>query len=199
MGINAIISRINEDADTEAARIRAIADTKAEEIRTTGAKEAEDEYTAIINRGKQKIRQNNAQMRSQVLITTRKMVREEKESLISRCFFLATEELQNVSTKRGYQSVLKWLITDGIQSIRSEKYIISVNEKDKQIAEQIVSDLRIDGRDISLTPEVLTAMGGAIIKSTHGISVDNTIEARLGRYRKELLYKVSLILFGEER
>ncbi|PKL59462.1 MAG: hypothetical protein CVV33_07710 [Methanomicrobiales archaeon HGW-Methanomicrobiales-4] len=199
MGIEAIIARINDDAEIEARRIKTEAQTRADEIIREGEKKADHEYQAVINAGKREIRQLSAQKRSHVLITARRTVREMKESLVSRCFEQAAEELSTVRNSADYPGILKHLIQEGTESLGSGTITVSVNSQDYHLAEDILSGMRESGMIISLSENPVSSIGGAIISSNQGIRVDNTFESRLERYRGLLLFEVSTILLGKEQ
>ncbi|MBN1167676.1 MAG: V-type ATP synthase subunit E [Methanospirillaceae archaeon] len=198
MGLDTIIARIHDDAQKEASRIRADAQAEAKQIEATGALEAEKAYQTIILLASRDIRQKRAQLRSRALIEARTIIRQEKEDQINRCFENALLELETIREKEKYRAVLLRLINDGISSVHSDSYTITVDDRDREITGEIISVLKEDTDEISIRTGSIRTAGGALIAGSHGVMVDNTFEARLARYKKELLYRVARILLEKE-
>ncbi len=198
MGLDAIIARIHDDAQAEVSRIRAQAEQEAKKIETKGAREAEQAYQAIISLASRDIRQKRAQLRSRTLIEARTIIRQEKEDQINRCFVQAIQELETIREKEKYRAVLLRLITDGISSVHSDSYIITVDERDREITSEILTVLKKETNEVSISSGPIKTAGGALIAGSHGVMVNNTFEARLARYEKKLLYQVARILLEKE-
>ena len=99
-----------------------------------------------------------------------------------------------------YESVLATLIKEAADEIGHQKILIHLNEFDTNI---LKDGLSLNGlfsfqlEDVNLTlGEPIDAIGGAILKTSNGdIEVNNTIDARLERFRSILRSEVAEILF----
>jgi len=125
-----------------------------------------------------------------------------KEEVIEAAFNQAIGELK-VKASSGdeeYENSLSKMIKEAADEIGGKDLIIQLNEADTK---QLKSELSASGSDsfqlegINFTlGEPIDAMGGAILKTVNGdIEVNNTIEARLERFKSILRSEVAEILF----
>jgi len=198
VGLEAIISRIQADAEAEAERIRADAAEQAEGLRRSGREEANEVYRAVLDAGMRDIRQEQARRHSQALIRARKITREARENIIARCFEEAAEGYATVRKSNGYPGILASLAEEGAAALGAGDLLISVREDDRELAEEIAARMSRAGRTVSVSDESLTASGGVVIMNQQGIRVENTFEARTDRYHKGLLPGIAAILFGKD-
>jgi vacuolar-type H+-ATPase subunit E/Vma4 len=198
MGIEAIISRIEADATVAADQNLARARVKVDEILKEGEKKALNEYQTILIAGKKDISQKHAEELSRTMIEARNRVRKQKESLVSQCFEQAAQDLKSVRKSPAYLQILRHLIEEGLRSIGSDTCILSVCGEDYGFAKEIASEISMGDIQISVSPDPVSTSGGVIIKSPGGIMVNNTVEARLARYHKDLLVEIAAILFDQE-
>ena len=107
---------------------------------------------------------------------------------------------EKIADRDEYESVLTGLIKDAADEIGNSELLIHLNEADTKIikaglAENGLYSFQLD--DVNLTiGEPIDAIGGAVLKTTNGeIEVNNTIDARLERYKSILRSEVAEILF----
>ena len=90
------------------------------------------------------------------------------------------------------------MIKEAADEIGGDDLILQLNEQDtKNLKDQLsgVSTFQIE--DITFTlGEPIDAIGGAVLKTSNGdIEVNNTIEARLDRFKSILRSEVAEVLF----
>jgi V/A-type H+-transporting ATPase subunit E len=123
-----------------------------------------------------------------------------KEEVIEAAFNQAIGELK-VKASSGdaeYDDSLTKMIKEAADELGSKDLIIQLNEADtKKFKDQLsgVSTFQIEDITFELG-EPIDAIGGAILKTSNGdIEVNNTIEARLDRFKSVLRSEVADILF----
>jgi len=125
-----------------------------------------------------------------------------KEEVIEAAFNQAIGELKTKASSGDdeYEDSLSKMIKEAADEIGGNDLIIQLNEADTN---KIKQELSADGADsfqlegINFTiGEPIDAMGGAVLKTVNGdIEVNNTIEARLERFKSILRSEVAEILF----
>ena len=182
---------IIQDANAEVSAIQA----KAE-------KTAEVEKTKILENGKKQSDMRYQQIISEAKMNARRAELGAKEEVIEAAFNQAIGELK-VKASSGddeYKDSLSKMIKEAADEIGGNDLIIQLNEADTNSLKQ---DLSASGSDsfqlngINFTVgEPIDAMGGAVLKTINGdIEVNNTIEARLERFKSILRSEVAEILF----
>ena len=104
------------------------------------------------------------------------------------------------SDRDKYETLLAQLIKEGADEIKQDELLIHFNETDTN---NLKEELQLYGLisfklgDLNLTiGEPINAIGGAILKTINGdIEVNNTIDARLDRFKSILRSEVAEILF----
>ena len=136
---------------------------------------------------------------------SRRLVLETREEVIEESFNKATEELNKIShtTDKEYVDSLKGIIEEAALEIGGGNLIIYTKEEDvskiENLVEAIASNVKSEtGNDTKFEfGNGIDTIGGAILKTKNGeIEVNNTIEARLLRYKKDLRSQVAKILFN---
>jgi V/A-type H+-transporting ATPase subunit E len=126
-----------------------------------------------------------------------------KEEVIEAAFTKATDELKSIASSNSddYQDSLSKMIKEAVDEIGGNNFIIQLNEADTDIMKGQIesssddSTFQIDDITFKIG-EPIEAIGGAILKTSNGdIEVNNTIEARLERYKSVLRSEVANILF----
>ena len=182
---------IIQDANAEVSAIQA----KAE-------KTAEVEKTKILENGKKQSDMRYQQIISEAKMNARRAELGAKEEVIEAAFNQAIGELK-VKASSGddeYKDSLSKMIKEAADEIGGNDLIIQLNEADTNSLKQ---DLSASGSDsfqlngINFTVgEPIDTMGGAVLKTINGdIEVNNTIEARLERFKSILRSEVAEILF----
>jgi V/A-type H+-transporting ATPase subunit E len=125
-----------------------------------------------------------------------------KEDVIDAAFNQAIGELKTkaASGDEEYKDSLSKMIKEAADEIGGNDLILQLNEADTQKFKDDLSSIgsdsfEIDGIKFTLGEPIKT-IGGAVLKTTNGdIEVNNTIEARLERFKSILRSEVAEILF----
>ena len=179
---------IIQDANSEVSAIQA----KAE-------KTAEAEKTKILENGKKQSEMRYQQIISEAKMNARRAKLDAKEDVIEAAFSQATGELKQKAADGNddYKDSLSKMIKEAADEIGGNDLIIQLNEADtNQFKQELSSDtFELDGIKFQLGEPIKT-IGGAILKTSNGdIEVNNTIEARLERYKSILRSEVADVLF----
>ena len=106
----------------------------------------------------------------------------------------------SIDDRDEYESLLAKLIKEASDEIGHQNLLVHLNEFDTEIIRQSLSSYGLFSfqlGDITLTlGEPVDVIGGAILKTSNGdIEVNNTIDARLERFKSILRSEVANILF----
>ena len=180
---------IIQDANAEVSAIQA----KAE-------KTAEAEKAKILENGKKQSEMRYQQIISEAKMNARRAKLGAKEEVIEAAFNQATGELKAKASSgdEEYKDSLSKMIKEAADEIGRDDLIIHLNEADTNTLKQDLSSdnsFELDGIKFTLG-EPIKAIGGAVLKTSDGdIEVNNTIEARLERFKSILRSEVAEILF----
>ena len=115
---------------------------------------------------------------------------------------LTSDELKEIASSNSeeYNDSLSRMIKEAADEIGGNNFIIQLNEADTQTIKNDLSSQGSDSfelGDVKFTlGEPIDAIGGAVLKTANGdIEVNNTIEARLERFKSILRSEVAEILF----
>ena len=178
------------------------ANADASAITQKAEKTAEAEKLKILENGKKQSDMRYQQIISEAKMNARRAKLGAKEEVIEAAFNQATGELKAIAAEgnEDYKDSLSKMIKEAADEIGGNDLIIQLNEADTNSLKQ---DLSASGSDsfqlngINFTVgEPIDAIGGAILKTSNGdIEVNNTIEARLERFKSILRSEVADILF----
>ena len=179
---------IMQEANAEIATITADAE-----------KTAESEKNKILDNGKKQSDMRYQQIISEAKMNARRAKLGAKEEVIEAAFNQATGELKSIaaSGSEEYEDSLSKMIKEAADEIGRDDLIIHLNEADtNKFKQELSSDsFELEGVNFKLG-EPIKAIGGAILKTSDGdIEVNNTIEARLERFKSILRSEVAEILF----
>ena len=201
-GTSKIVESIMSEAQEKADVIIQDANAEVSAIQAKAEKTAEVEKTKILENGKKQSDMRYQQIISETKMNARRAELGAKEEVIEAAFNQAIGELK-VKASSGddeYKDSLSKMIKEAADEIGGNDLIIQLNEADTNSLKQ---DLSASGSDsfqlngINFTVgEPIDAMGGAVLKTINGdIEVNNTIEARLERFKSILRSEVAEILF----
>ena len=199
-GTDKIVSSIMSEAQEKADVIIQEANAEVATITAKAEKTAETEKTKISENGKKQSEMRYQQIISEAKMNARRAELGAKEEVIEAAFAKATEQLKNEasSNTEDYKDSLSLMIKEAADEIPGKDLIIQLNEADtKEMKDQLSGSSTFQIEDITFTlGEPIDAIGGAILKTSNGdIEVNNTIEARLERYKSVLRSEVANILF----
>ena len=201
-GTDKIVSSIMSEAQEKADVI--IQDANAEVSAITGKAEktAEAEKLKILENGKKQSDMRYQQIISEAKMNARRAKLGAKEEVIEAAFNQATGELKAIAASgdEEYDDSLSKMIKEAADEIGQNDLIIHLNEADTNKFKQDLSStgsdsFELDGFKFTLG-EPINAIGGAVLKTNNGdIEVNNTIEARLERFKSILRSEVAEVLF----
>ena len=199
-GTDKIVSSIMSEAQEKADVIIQDANAQVSEIQAKAEKTAEAEKTKILENGKKQSEMRYQQIISEAKMNARRAKLGAKEEVIEAAFNQATGELKAKAADgdEEYKDSLAKMIQEAANEIGTNDLIIHLNEADTNQFKKDLSSaesFEIEGIKFTLG-EPIKAIGGAILKTSNGdIEVNNTIEARLERYKSILRSEVAEVLF----
>ena len=202
-GTDKIVSSIMSEAQEKADVIIQDANAEVSQIQAKAEKTAEAEKLKIIDNGKKQSDMRYQQIISEAKMNARRAKLGAKEEVIDAAFNQATGELKAIAADGNddYKDSLSKMIKEAADEIGRDDLIIHLNEADTNNFKQDLSStgssdsFELEGIKFTLG-EPINAIGGAILKSSDGdIEVNNTIEARLERFKSILRSEVAEVLF----
>ena len=202
-GTDKIVSSIMSEAQEKADVIIQDANAEVSQIQAKAEKTAEAEKLKIIDNGKKQSDMRYQQIISEAKMNARRAKLGAKEEVIDAAFNQATGELKAIAADGNdeYKDSLSKMIKEAADEIGRDDLIIHLNEADTNNFKQDLSStgssdsFELEGIKFTLG-EPIDAIGGAILKSSDGdIEVNNTIEARLERFKSILRSEVAEVLF----
>ena len=199
-GTSKIVESIMSEAQEKADVIIQDANANVSEITAKAEKTAEAEKIKILENGKKQSDMRYQQIISEAKMNARRAKLGAKEEVIEAAFNQATGELKAKAADgdEEYKDSLAKMIQEAANEIGTNDLIIHLNEADTNQFKKDLSSaesFEIEGIKFTLG-EPIKAIGGAILKTSNGdIEVNNTIEARLERYKSILRSEVAEVLF----
>ncbi len=191
-GTSKIVESIMSVAQEKADGIIQEANAEVSQINANAEKTAEAEKTKILENGKKQ-----SDMRYQQIISEAKMNARRADAFNQA---IGELKIKASSGDEEYKDSLSKMIMEATQEIGGNDLILQLNEADTQkfkddLSSQGSDSFEIEGIKFTLG-EPIDAIGGAILKTANGdIEVNNTIEARLERFKSILRSEVAEILF----
>ncbi|WP_405305052.1 V-type ATP synthase subunit E [Methanobrevibacter sp.] len=201
-GTDKIVSSIMSEAQEKADVIIQDANAEVSQITAKAEKTAEAEKLKILDNGKKQSDMRYQQIISEAKMNARRAKLGAKEEVIEAAFNQATGELKAIAAEgnEDYEHSLSKMIKEAADEINRDDLIIHLNEADTNKFKQDLSStgsdsFELDGFKFTLG-EPIKSIGGVILKTSNGdIEVNNTIEARLERFKSILRSEVAEILF----
>ena len=198
-GTDKIVSSIMSEAQGKADVIIQDANAEVSAIQAKAEKTAEAEKAKILENGKKQSDMRYQQIISEAKMNARREKLGAKEDVIEAAFSQATGELKAIASSgdEKYENSLSKMIKEAADEIGRDNLIIHLNEADTNKFKKDLSSESFEIEGINFTlGEPIEALGGAILKTSDGdIEVNNTIEARLERFKSILRSEVAEILF----
>ena len=199
-GTDKIVSSIMSEAQEKADVIIQEVNAEVSAIEAQADKTAEVEKAKILENGKKQSDMRYQQIISEAKMNARRAKLSAKEEIIEAAFEKAVSELEQKASSQSadYEDSLIKMIKEAADEIGGDDLIIQLNEADtNQFKGEISSDNTFDVEGIKFKlGEPINATGGAILKTSNGdIEVNNTIDARLERFKSILRSEVANVLF----
>jgi len=204
-GTDKIVSNIISGAQIKADKIIQEAQVKAKSIEDDGAKKADLENKKILEDANKQAEMRYQQIISEAKMNSRRLELGAREEIIEESFKKAMDQLKEIanSSSKEYIDSLKKMIQEAAIEIGGGDLIIHLKQEDinkiksslDEVASNVKSEINVDTK-FEFGQEINT-IGGVVLKTKNGeIEVNNTIEARLSRYKKDLRSEVAKILFN---
>ncbi len=203
-GTEKIVSSILSDAKFKADSVLEEADKKSNSILEEGEKISLMEKEKILEDSKKQSTMRYQQIISEAKMNSRRMELDAREEVIEESFKKAEEKLGEIASSDSaeYKESLKKIILEAALEIGGGELVIFLKQEDMAKINDSISSLERDvkektGNETNLEiGNNINTIGGAIIKTKNGdIEVNNTIEARMLRFKKSLRSEVARILF----
>lgn len=204
-GSDKIVSSILSEAQKKADEIIQKAELEVKALEEKKSKIADFEKEKILDDANKQSKMRYQQIISEAKMKSRRLELETREDVIEESFNKATEELKKIAntSDKQYVDSLKGIIEEAAIEINGGNLVIHTKENDiikvKNLVDDIATNVKSEtGNDTKFEfGDAINTIGGAILKTKNGeIEVNNTIEARLLRYKKDLRSQVANVLFG---
>jgi V/A-type H+-transporting ATPase subunit E len=203
-GTEKIVSSILSDAKFKADSISEEAENESKSILQEGEKVALMEKEKILEDSKKQSAMRYQQIISEAKMKSRRMELDSREEVIEESFKKAEEKLVEIASSESaeYKESIKNIITEAALEIGGGDLILLLKSEDEAKIKDSISEIENDvkaktGKETNLEMgNNINTIGGTIIKTKNGdIEVNNTIEARMLRFKKSLRSEVARILF----
>jgi V/A-type H+-transporting ATPase subunit E len=203
-GANKIVSSIISEAQSKTDVIIQEAEREAALIVEEGQKEAALEKEKILENAKKQSTMKYQQLISEAKMNSRRAELEAREEIIESAFKRAEEELKKIASTNDeqYKESLKKIIEEASIEIGGGELVLSLKEDDVAKIKGAIPAMEKDIESKTGTKttleigENINTIGGAVVKTKNGeVEVNNTIEARMLRYKKVLRSEVAKVLF----
>ncbi|MDI6723222.1 MAG: V-type proton ATPase subunit E [Methanobacterium sp.] len=203
-GADKIVSSIISEAQSNADAIIQESEKETALIIEEGEKEAVLEKEKILENAKKQANLKYQQLISEAKMNSRRAELEAREEVIENAFKRAEEELQKIASTSSeeYKESLTKIIEEASIEIGGGDLVLSLKEEDIDKIKNSIPAMEntIEGKTNTKTTleigESIKTIGGAIVKTKNGdVEVNNTIEARIQRYKKVLRSEVAKVLF----
>ena len=203
-GTEKIVSSILSDAKFKADSISEEAENESKSILQEGEKVALMEKEKILEDSKKQSAMRYQQIISEAKMKSRRMELDSREEVIEESFKIAEEKLLKIASSESaeYKESIKNIITEAALEIGGGDLILLLKSEDEAKIKDSISEIENDvkaktGKETNLEiGSNINTIGGTIIKTKNGdIEVNNTIEARMLRFKKSLRSEVARILF----
>ena len=203
-GTDKIVSSIMSDAQIKAESILAEAEKEKETIISEGNVQAAAEKEKILENAEKQAKMRYQQIISEAKMNSRRMELEAREEVIEEAFKKAEDKLKELASSDAseYKTSLEKVIIEAGTEIGGGDMVVLVKESDVTKIKSSIPSIEKSISDKTGTPtklemgENINTIGGAILKTKNGeIEVNNTIEARMLRFKKSLRSEVAGILF----
>ncbi|WP_414470465.1 V-type proton ATPase subunit E [Methanobacterium sp. ACI-7] len=204
-GAEKIVSSILSEAQSKADAIIQEAEKEAALIVEEGETEATSEKARILENANKQSAMKYQQLVSEAKMNSRRAELEAREEVIESAFKRAEEELGKIASTSSeeYKESLRKIIEEAAFEIGGGELVLSLKESDIAKIKNTIPSIEneIESKTGTKTTleigENINTIGGAILKTKNGdVEVNNTIEARMQRFKKILRSEVAKVLFN---
>ena len=203
MGVDEIISKIREDANREAEKIKDEAQIEANKILEDAKKEAEKRKNEILKKGEKEAEMIKNRIIAEAKLEVRKKMLMKREELIEKAVKKLKEDLIKLPEKEDYSTLLFKLIIEGIIAVGEEEIILDLNKRDYEtIDSKVIWAIESEMEKLLNKPvivrkgNIVDIIGGCIVKNKDGSKVcNNSLEAVFERNLENIKGKIAEVLF----
>ena len=197
MGLQTILSLIEEETEEEIIGIRRAAEERCEEIRRTALQKTEDEWNRIRRDGERRGEVLERKILLQAEYNSMKAVRDARWSGIHAAFMAAEEVLEALPSSPEYPTILRNQIIEGRSIVGGGVITVLCRSVDRMEVEKAIEGLE----DVVIQPlpahDPMIRSGGVILLSDDGrVRCDQTFSTRLSQMKDTLTQRISRILYG---
>lgn len=203
-GVEAIRRKLLRDAEEEARRIVLEAEKRASEIVEEAKRgveiKIESEYKSRADSFEQTKRERIAEER----LEYNRRLQTYRSELLDSVFDEALKRLHSYCESDRYLETLKGFIVEAGVALGGGNLVVALNERDLKLVDErhlmeISKEIekRADTKtSLKLSDTLIKSIGGAIISKADGsVTINNTMEERLKRFRERSRSEVETILF----
>ncbi|MEG3224737.1 MAG: V-type ATP synthase subunit E [Methanobacteriales archaeon Met13] len=203
-GAEKIVENILSHSYTKADDIIKDAEEKANEIINEGKIEAQKTENEILEAAKKESDIKFQQIISGAKLNAKRNILRAREEIMEETFQKAEKELKKIASAESeeYLDSLLRLIKEASLEIGGGSLEILMKDDDIPKIEKSLKTIETEVSEETGTKttlkigETINTIGGAIVKTTDGnVEVNNTIEARMERFRGVLRLEVAKVLF----
>jgi len=203
MGVDEIISKIREDANREAEKIKDEAQIEANKILEDAKKEAEKRKNEILKKGEKEAEMIKNRIIAEAKLEVRKKMLMKREELIEKAVKKLKEDLIKLPEKEDYSTLLFKLIIEGIIAVGEEEIILDLNKRDYEtIDSKVIWAIESEMEKLFNKPvivrkgNIVDIIGGCIVKNKDGSKIcNNSLEAVFERNLENIKGKIAEVLF----
>ncbi len=205
-GTEAIRERILVDARTEAERIIQQAKVNAQRILQETEEKIRENRDKRLDEGKEYAREASSRALADTQVELRRLLSEEKERLFEEVCEAALDRLREFSESDQYPEKLQDLIVRAGEILGGGDLVLYLNVSDKKkmksrslrMAEKRIDENTQKATSLEIADDSLDSVGGVRVSSKNeDVSVDNTFEERLRRFKEEQRSEIYRLLFEE--
>jgi V/A-type H+/Na+-transporting ATPase subunit E len=204
-GAEKIVESIISDSHKKADDITKEAQERADEIIKEGEVNAQRREMSILENANKEAEIRFHQIISDARLNAKRKILKTREDLMEETFHNAEDELKNIASKESeeYTNALIKLIKEASLEIGEGSLEVFLKDEDVGKIEKSLSGIEEEVSEETgnkTTLEIggtINTIGGVSVKTEDGnIEVNNTIEARMERFRGFLRLEVAKVLFG---
>lgn len=197
MGLQTIISLIEDETEEEIARITKKADDECTAIMEAARERAARERDRILLEGERNALRAEQKVLLQAEYDEMKALRDARWEGIREVFAAAEEELAALPSSSGYPGILQNLIVEGRKIVGVEEVVILCRPADEAAVEAAAGTLEgVSVRPLAPSDPQIRSGGVIVISKESPIRCDQTFSTRLEQMRDQLTKQVSGILYG---
>ncbi len=192
-----LLEKIKKDSEAESKKIIEEARKKAKEIVDGARKEGELIKKRYLERAKKEAESIKKREIAKANLEARKLELKFKDDVIKRVIEESISEISNIRGSKRYEQALFNLAKEALDVIGVKEVKFLLNPKDLEVFENKILPKLVEEYGLkSVEVEKTSIIGGVNVVSKDGkFCVENSIDARLERYKDSLRKEIASVLF----